>query len=133
MASPYGIGVQWRHDILHILVLSGIVRNKVTHDSVANKCTVDASRWAHLVGSNRPYPLLHCDPGRNHLRRLGLPPNFQRAPLAPPSVSRERARRCRVAGRKAPKASLSRCQLFGITSESQLLVNRRVANRASEW
>ena len=53
-----------------------LIRNEVTLNSVASKCTVVASRWAHLVGNNRPYPLLHCDPGRNHLRRMGLPPNF---------------------------------------------------------
>jgi hypothetical protein len=76
MASSYGIGVQWNHDILHIFVHSGSIRNKVTHNSVEIECTVVASRWAHLVGNNHPYPLLHCDPGRNHLWCMGLPPNF---------------------------------------------------------
>jgi hypothetical protein len=112
MAIPYGIGVQWNHDILHIFVPSGIARNKVTHNSVAIKCAVVASRWAHLVGDNRPYPLVHRDPRRNLLRRMGLPPNLQRASLAPPSVSRKRARSCRVAGRKAPRSSLRRHQLW---------------------
>lgn len=114
MAISYGIGVQWNRDIPHILVPSGIARNKVTHNSVAIKCTVVASRWTHLVGNNHPYPLLHCDHGRNHLCRMGLPPNFQRASLAPPSVSRKRARNFGVAVRKAPRASSRRYQLFGI-------------------
>ena len=123
LAIPYGIGVQWNRYILHILVSFGVARNQVTHDSVAIKCTVVASGWAHLVGNDHPYPLLHCDPGRNHLRCMGLPPNLQRASLTPPSVSRKRARICRVAGRKPPRASLRRYQLSGITSQSQLLVN----------
>jgi hypothetical protein len=88
MAIPYGIGVQRNRDILHILVPSGIARNKVAHNSVAIKCTMVASRWTQFAGNNHPYPLPYCDHGRNHLRRMGLPPNLQRASLAPPAVSR---------------------------------------------
>jgi hypothetical protein len=125
MAIPYGIGVRWNRDIPHILVPSGIARNKVTHNSVAIKCTVVASPWARLVGNDHPYPLLHCDPGRSHLCRMGLPPNIQRASLAPPSVSRKRARNLGVAGRKAPRASSRRYQLSGITFKPQSFVNRQ--------
>ena len=84
MAIPYGIGVQWNRNIFRALVPSGIARNKITHNSVAIKCTVVASRWARLIGSNHSYPLLHCHPGRNHRCGLGLLPNFQRASFAPP-------------------------------------------------
>ena len=127
MASLYGIGVQWNRDILHNLVPSGIARNKVTHNGVAIKCAVAASRWDHLVGDNHPYPLLHCDPGRSHLWRTGLPPNFQRASLAPPSVSRKRMHNLGVADRKAPRLLQEAINhlVFGITFRSQLLVNRQ--------
>lgn len=87
MAIPYGIGVQWNHDVLRNPVPSGTARNKVTHNSVAIKCTVVASRWAHLVGNSHPYSLLHCDPRRNRLQRMGVSPNVQRASLASPSVT----------------------------------------------
>lgn len=79
VAISYGIDVRWNRDILHILIPLGIARNQVAHNSLAIKCTVVASGWAHLVGNNHSYPLRHCDSGGNHLRRMGLPQNLQRA------------------------------------------------------
>ena len=48
-----------------------------------------AARWHHGDGNSHPYPSLHCPPGRSPLRFVGLPPDLQCAPLAPPAVNRK--------------------------------------------
>ena len=81
LAIAYGIGMHGDHNILCVLVHSGIPGNKVQDNRMAIKRAVVASRRIYGVGNTRSHSVLHRAPSRCQLCRVGLPPNVQCAPL----------------------------------------------------
>jgi len=75
LAGSYGIGMRGDHNILCVLVHSGIPGNKVQNNRVAIKCAMVASRRIHGVGYDRSHSILYCSSNGRLLCCVGLPPN----------------------------------------------------------